>query len=442
VTFSPDGKQFAYVREHSTQGPTSELVIANIDGTDQRVLFSGKIAVNWFDSHGPSWSPDGKYIAAGVKKLDAAGYSNGISLFDMNGNVTELVPKLKGEVARVVWLHDGSGLVFSATPEILADNFQLFTVSYPGGEISRITNDLNSYGQLSLGVTTDGSALITIQASRRSNVWVAPGLTQEPKQVTTGADDGGMVVDVEGDKLAYSSSAAGYIAIWVTDLNGGTPVQVTPPGDLATSAALSPDGKYVAFCSVPKSTAQPNIWIVNSDGSNARQVTTTNHDVMPTFSADGKWLYYSHWMEGRVHIFKVPFGGGDSVQVTQFQAENPQVSHRGHRITAHYYDEATAQWRVGVISTSDGKLLQTLELSAAENGGSPVWTPDDDGVVYLDSRDQIMNLWKLQFKSGARTQLTHFPSDVIFSDAVSSTGKLAIARGRMDSDAVLIRNFR
>ena len=63
-------------------------------------------------------------------------------------------------------------------------------------------------------------------------------------------------------------------------------------------------------------------------------------------------------------------------------------------------------------------------------------------MVYLDIRDQIMNLWKLQLNSGVRTQLTHFPSDVIFSYAVSSTGKLAIARGRVDSDAVLIRNFR
>ena len=60
----------------------------------------------------------------------------------------------------------------------------------------------------------------------------------------------------------------------------------------------------------------------------------------------------------------------------------------------------------------------------------------------MDVRDQVMNLWKLQLKSGVRTQLTHFPSDVIFSYAVSSSGQLAVARGRVDSDAVLIRNFR
>ncbi len=243
ITFSPDGKQLAYVREHSTQGPTSELVIANLDGTGQRVLFTGKVAEDWFDKHGPSWSPDGKYIAAGMNKLDAAGYSNGISLFDMNGKVTELVPKLKGQIARVIWLHDGSGLVFSATPTILADNFQLYTVAYPSGEISRITNDLNSYGQLSLGITTDSSALVTIQSSRRSNVWLAPGLMQEEKQITSGADDGGRVVGVEGDKVAYSSSEAGYTAIWVTDTNGASPVQVTPPGDVVDGASLSPRRK-------------------------------------------------------------------------------------------------------------------------------------------------------------------------------------------------------
>ena len=442
VTFSPDGKQFAYVREHSTQGPTSELVIADIDGSNQRVLFAGKVAVDWFSTFGPSWSPDGKYVASGVRRLDAAGYSNGISLFDMSGKVTELVPKLKGEVARMVWLHDGSGLVFSATPQILADNFQLFTVGYPSGEISRITNDLNSYGRVSLGITTDGSALVTIQSSRLSNVWLAPSLNQEPKQVTSGSDDGGRVVDVQGDKIAYSSTDAGYTAIWVTDTNGGSPVQASPPGDLAMSASLSPDAKYVAFCSIPKSNAQPNIWVVNTDGNNARKVTDSNHDEMPSFTPDGKWLYYSHWTEGKVHIFKAPVDGGENVQITQFQAQTPRVSHRGDRMTAVYYDDATAQWRLGVLSTSDGKLLQPLDVPRGENGGPPPWTQDDDGVVYLETRDQISNLWKLQLKSGTRTQLTHFSSDAIFGFGVSSTGRLAIARGRMESDAVLIRNFR
>ena len=442
ITFSPDGKQLAYVREHSTQGPTSELVIANLDGTGQRVLFTGKVAEDWFDKRGPSWSPDGKYIAAGMNKLDAAGYSNGISLFDMNGKVTELVPKLKGQIARVIWLHDGSGLVFSATPTILADNFQLYTVAYPSGEISRITNDLNSYGQLSLGITTDSSALVTIQSSRRSNVWLAPGLMQEEKQITSGADDGGRVVGVEGDKVAYSSSEAGYTAVWVTDTNGASPVQVTPPGDVVDGASLSRDAKYLAYCSLPKSTSQPNVWLVNTDGSNARRVTNTDRDEMPSFSADGKWIYYNHWTEGKVHIFKSPVEGGAPVQLTQYQAEMPQVSHRGDRMTARYYDDATSQWRIGVISAADGKLLQSFDVQLGENGRTPAWTPDDDGVVYVDSRDQVMNLWKLQLKSGARTQLTHFPSDVIFSYAVSSSGQLAVARGRIDSDAVLIRNFR
>jgi Tol biopolymer transport system component len=442
VTFSPDGKQFAYVRAQSSQGPTSELVTANIDGTDQKVLFRGKIAANWFDNHGPSWSPDGKYIAAGMNKLDASGYSNGIWLFDMNGKMTEFVPKLKGQVARVVWLHDGSGLVFSGTPGIGMNNSQLFIAAYPGGEVSRITNDLNSYGMLSLGVTADGSALITIQAAQRSNVWLAPSLTQDGKQITSGSDDGARVVDVAGGKIAYSSSDGGATGVWVTDISGAPPVQVSPPGDVIEGTSLSPDGKLLTFCSLPKSTAQPNIWVANTDGTNPHKVTNSDRDEMPSFSADGKWIYYNHWTEGRVHIFKVPVDGGEPVQVTQYQAETPEVSHRGDRMTARVYDDATAHWRVGVISTADGKLLQTLELTPLENGGTPAWTPDDDGVVYLDVRDQVYNLWKFQLKTGARTQITHYPSDVIFSYAVSSTGQLATSRGRVDSDAVLIRNFR
>jgi Tol biopolymer transport system component len=182
---------------------------------------------------------------------------------------------------------------------------------------------------------------------------------------------------------------------------------------------------------------------VNSDGTNPRQLTKTNADEMPTFSADGQWVYYNHWSEGKVHLFKVPIAGGDPMQVTEFQAETPGMSHRGDRMVARYYDDKTLGWKIGVISTADGKLLQVLDLNPGINGGTPAWLPSDDAVVYLESRNQIPNLWKLSLKTGERTPLTHFTtSEVLFSYDINSDGKLVMGRGRVDSDAILIRNFR
>ncbi len=443
VTFSPDGKQIAYVREHSAEGPTSQLVIANTDGIGERALFTGRVAVDWFDVHGPSWSPDGKKIAVGVKRLNREGYSTGVSLIDMNGTMTLLVPSFPGDIARVQWLHDGSGLVVSGTPTFGSSLNQLWMVAYPHGELSRITNDLNAYGQLSLGLTEDDSALVTIQQMSRSNLWLAPTPTGEPKAISRGVDDGAGAVAFGDNKIAFTSSASGAYAIWVTDTSGAAPVQVTPPDHVPEGVSVSRDGRYVAYCAIPKSNAQPNVWIVNSDGTNLRQLTRTNADEMAAFSADGQYVYYNHWAEGKVHIFKMPVAGGDAVQLTDYQAETPEVSNRGDRMTARYYDEKTLQWKVAVISTADGKLLQVLDLNPAINGGTPGWLPGDDAVVYYESKNQIPNLWKLSLKTGERTRLTHFTTPaVLFSYAINSDGELVMGQGRMDSDAILIRNFR
>jgi DNA-binding winged helix-turn-helix (wHTH) protein len=66
ITFSPDGKQFAFVRR--PPGAT-ELVIA--DGSHERTLAVRK-SPDFFSNAGPSWSPDGKLIACIVGSISRA----------------------------------------------------------------------------------------------------------------------------------------------------------------------------------------------------------------------------------------------------------------------------------------------------------------------------------------------------------------------------------
>jgi len=82
------------------------------------------------------------------------------------------------------WISTGSGLVVSG-PEAPGAPIQFEHVSYPDGEIRRITNDLNKY--LGVSLTADDSTLATIQANEIENLWVA-GLSDaiNAKPITTG----------------------------------------------------------------------------------------------------------------------------------------------------------------------------------------------------------------------------------------------------------------
>ena len=438
ISFSPDGKRFAYVREFSPQGLTSQLMVANLDGSDAHPLSTGKLAVDWFDNHGPSWSPDGKLIAVGRQRINASGVSNGISLFDLSGKETALVERLAGYVARVVWLNSGDGLVFSSTPRLGSNSSQLWFVSYPGGEVSRITNDLNGYGQISLGVTADDSTLVTIQDVPHSNLWVATGNYKDAKQITQSDEDGMGGVDAAAGKIVYASFSTGVSGLYTANMDGSGVVQVSPADESCFSPAISRDGRYVGFMCLKG--GKPNIWIANADGSNLRQLTSGNADVGPTFAPDGAFVYFQRWSEGKVHLFKVPFSGGQPVQFSDLQIQNQNFSHRGDRMLVQYFDDKASQWKVGIISATDGRFLRPVDIDLTAQG-FPIFMPDDKSVAYIETHNSVTNGWKLSLDNGTRVPLTSFTSEQIFNGAITPEGTMVLARGHDSSDAILIRNF-
>jgi len=438
ITFSPDGKQFAYVRQNSPQGPTSQLMVANADGSDAHPIATGKLVVDWFEVHGPSWSPDGKSIAVGKERLNASGYSNGISLFDLAGNETRLVDRVRGQVGRMLWLKSGEGLVFSATPRVGSSSNQLWFVSYPGGEVSRITNDLNSYGKLSLGVTADGSTVVTIQQVPHSNVWVAIGDYKDPRQITQGDEDGIEGIDASAGKIAYTSSSTGIPTVFTINLDGSGSTQVSAGEDYCGTPGISHDGRYVSFMCLKS--GNPNIWVAGTDSSNLRQLSFGSADLQPVFSPDSAFVYFQHWSEGKVHLFKIPFSGGQPVQVSELQIENHAFSHRGDSILVEYFDTQASQWKVGIISATDGRFLRPVDVTLTTEG-FPLFTPDDKGVLYGENHNSVTNIWKLSLDTGARSPLTSFTSEEIFNSVITPDGTLVMARGHHDTDAILIRNF-
>ena len=348
VTFSPDGKQIAYVSQISPQGPISQLVVANADGSSPRPLLSPILLHSLLTRMGLPGPP----MASGsrpvrVPSASKGGASTGIAMVALSGAVTPLVPKLPGLVSRLQWLHDGSGLVFCATANFggaISGNFQkgeqLWFVSYPQGEVSRITNDLNSYGNASLGVTADDSTLVTTQNTLRSEIWRVSRDLRDVKQVTSGPEDGWATLIAAADKIAYTSSPTQYRSLWVADSDGSKPVQVTPEGDNIGGCSFSPDGRSIVCGLIPKATKTMAIWIMNSDGSNARPLPLTGFNRGPTFSADGQWVYYTHRSEGKFYLFKLSIVGGQPVHVSDLQVQvgTDSISHRGDRILTWYFD--------------------------------------------------------------------------------------------------------
>ncbi len=169
ISFSPDGKQFVLIRGNYPKPGESALVIVNTDGSGERDLVVKKaperLTPIFFT--GPSWSPDGKTVAATVQTVGRRSKVIGFSVGD--GSEKDLSPEWQF-AGRVQWLPDMSGVLVAAGES--PASAMLWLVSYPGGNVRRVTNDLNSYRSIALA--QDGKMLATVQTQALVNLWVVP----------------------------------------------------------------------------------------------------------------------------------------------------------------------------------------------------------------------------------------------------------------------------
>jgi tricorn protease len=75
--------------------------------------------------------------------------------------------------------------------------------------------------------------------------------------------------------------------------------------------------------------------------------------------------------------------------------------------------------------------------------GRPIrWTADGRSLTYVDSQGGVSNIWIQSLAGGQPKQLTDFKDQQIYGFAWSNDGKqLAISRGVMNNDVVLIKDF-
>ncbi len=320
VTFSPDGQQFAFLRGYPTQGKLAVLV-SNPDGTSVRKLITHRLALGPFGD--PAWSPDGKVIAFPAENTDANGdFMTLLEVRIADGSEKPISSQRWWRVGRIAWLRDGSGLVFAAK-ENVASPSQIWYLSYPGGEVRRITNDLNDY--LGLSLTADSAALVTVQSEQVSNIWTAPNEnTRRASQLTSSKFDGLKSLSWTPDgKIVYDSAASGHLDLWVIEANGTGQKQLTADAGNNSWPSVSPDGRYVVF--VSDRTGTNHVWRIDIDGSNATQLTNAIGESNPQCSPTGQWVVFNS-RSGDAPLSMVPIVGGESVQINVKTAGGVAIS--------------------------------------------------------------------------------------------------------------------
>lgn len=449
VTFSSDGRQFAFMR-HRLEQNEDVIFIANTETLAIEPLISNKETPYNFFGMRLAWSPDGRTILAGAGKRQS-GFITNTDVVEISVAEKKVTPLNRKEfffVANVVWFADGSGFVFSGRETQNGPN-QIWRASYPAGEIEQITNDFNDY--LELSVSADGRNIATIKGDTVSSVWRYSPVTKKNTQLTSESRNlEGMlgIFQRRDGKLLFTRNEGKESDLWISDGDGKNSRALLAEPGYSASPIATPDGRFVIY-NLQKDKSS-GIWRIDADGKNAVRLTEENPDNVdfnPQVTPDGKLIIFQRKSgdDERFSLMKVPVAGGPVEPF--YSAENwsvfqPRISPDGKRLAYTTYDVRSFQKRLFIATIEGdkfGKVEREVEFNLIHQF---MWSPDSKTLSVSTNRGGAQNIWRQPVDGSAPTQITDFKSGKIMNFAWTNDGKeLIIARGNTNNDLILIKDI-
>jgi CHAT domain-containing protein/tetratricopeptide (TPR) repeat protein len=108
-----------------------------------------------------------------------------------------------------------------------------------------------------------------------------------------------------GRVLVYSSNAKDSFDLFLRDLSTGEPIQISTHPAMDTMPAWSPDGEQIVFVSM-RDDVKGDLYLWGGDDEDTVQLTGRRlGELFPTFSPDGRFLYFAQGPEGSYRLARL-----------------------------------------------------------------------------------------------------------------------------------------
>ncbi len=430
ISFAPDGQHFVFLRNSETEA-NSKIIIANADGNGERVL--AKLPLPGYND--PAWSPDGKWIAATVTDPGGASLGRIVLLDPANGKEKSLFGA-QALVNKPAWMPDSRTLAFIFHDVSTNWDGQIGEVSVPGGKFRRITNDLNSYSNLTLAVTSDGKEMVATQLTHEAGLYILGADGKGPTQQIDSHGNTGVGWLPDG-RLA-SSDYDGHISVMNAD--GSNRNVVFERRFPINGVSVCPDGVHALFPMANKDTNGLNIWSLNLQDGRAGPLTKGKADQMPVCSPDSKWFVYESLEGGKKVLMRMPVAGGAATQLSDRFVEIATISPDASQLATLTVEGTGANTKgiIQIIPANGGPAIKTLPVPV-NIAGNFQYSADGQSLYFPIQQRGVGNLVKQNIADGSLTPVTNFNELLIYGYQFNGAGgKLAAARGRSLTDVVLL----
>ncbi|MEZ4701669.1 MAG: winged helix-turn-helix domain-containing protein [Rhodothermales bacterium] len=489
--WSPDGRQIAFIRE--TDAGCSIFVVPALGGGERELTaFEGR------DIQGLLWSQSGDYLvfsaqqapysAFGIYLLEIATvtvrelttppdsyYGDTSPAFSPDESrlafVRSIAPpiqdiytvSLRGdaaperlttdhtEVTGIAWDPDGRHLLFASRRGGMSS---LWSIATSGGTPTWVATAGDNANLREPSIDRSGDRLTVEQHTSYTNIWQLHRAQPPRPLIVSTRWDSDPAIAPDGSKLAYVSNQSGSHEIWISDADGGNAYQLTQLGGaFLGSPRWSPDGAALLFVSWERGNA--DIYEIDVAGGRPEPVLASPADELaPSWSRDGRWIYYATNARDRWQIWRAPIrhpAPADSTALPDSlghaAADTAAVVTDG--LAAIESDDGTALYFMKPNDTGIWRYLPEQDSAVVVvDGVLPVdsgnWNVVGNGIYYIDRTGRRPTISYFSFTTKRTTQiamLSHLPRSNAF--AVSPDGRwfLYAQTERSESDILLIENI-
>jgi len=457
--WSPDGRSIAFVQYSPIREDNGVFIVPASGGLPRR-LTSLHPVENLFASH-LDWSPDGKYLAVVDKKTDAEPFSIYLLTvetgarrqltFPPKQSLGDTGPRFAPDSASVVFgraVTSGVHELYSCLVNRSGDpkrltfaNSNIFSHAWMSDGRALIYSDAGGFwrqpasggaphsvpglpgGANYIAVSKQGNRVAFSQWFADTNVWRIPlgpirGSAGPRALIESTRDERSAQYSPDGAMIAFRSDRSGSSEIWLSDAQGENPVQLTSfGGPLTGTPRWSPDGLQIAFDSRPDGNA--DIYSLRIASGALRRLTHgLASNVVPSWSADGRWIYFSSNRTGAWQVWKIASESTDKdavpLQVTRNGGFAPLESPNGKMLYYAKDQDAAGLWQVPVSGGPETAVIPQLK-----SGYWGYWAPAPGGesIYFIDTEADTAAVYAYTIETRTISKVTALPTPPPFGDS-------------------------